>query len=253
MANAKFAILRLPTELRAKIFELLVEARRWHVVKSQGSGEVCLQECYARESKATADVTEQCLGEQCGEQAKVPGNKGPPLTNTALLLACRQFYKDAVNSVELLEQDHIFQVNLQSRDTLTAFVAKLTQRQRKAIRTLHVQFPDYNADECYPTAEENPLYMISELTGLRYLHVSLRGELRQMCRVDLRGRTGLQLMPLRSLDLDLVNVRIITTTIPPAGVPILARMPSLDMDYSDLWRKSTALPLRHMEEVPQSL
>jgi hypothetical protein len=42
MANAKYAILRLPTELRVKIFELVVESRRWHVVKSQGSGEACL-------------------------------------------------------------------------------------------------------------------------------------------------------------------------------------------------------------------
>jgi hypothetical protein len=155
--------------------------------------------------------------------------------------------------VELREQCHIFQVNLQPRDTLTAFVEKLTQRKRKAIRTLHVQFPDYNADECYSTAEENPLYMISELTGLRYLHVNLRGEHRQMFRIDLRGRAGLQLMPLRSLDLELTSVRIVATRIPPVGILPLARMPSLDMDYSGLWRKSTALPLRHMGEVPQGL
>lgn len=253
MANAKSAIIRLSTELRVKIFEIVVEARRWHIAKSQDRGKVCHQECRMRGSKATADATEQCLEARCCVKAGKPNHKSSPLTNAAPALVCRQFYKDAVDSVELKEQDHIFQVNLQPRDTLTAFVKMLTQRQRKAIRTLHVQFPDYKADDCYPTTEENPLYTISELTGLRYLLVNLRGEHRKMVRSDLQGRAGLQLMPLRSLDLDLTSARIVATTILPAGAISFARTPSLHIDYSGLRRKSTALPLRYMGEVPQGL
>jgi hypothetical protein len=60
-------------------------------------------------------------------------------------------------------------------------------------------------------------------------------------------------MPLRSLDVDLTKVRILFTTVPPAGIPLFARMRSVDMDYSDLWRKSIALPLRYTEDMPEPL
>ena len=75
-----------------KIFEMAVEARRWHVVKGEVRAEVSLQECYVHGCKATVDVTEQCLGgEQCGEKANDPDNKDLSFTNTALLLVCRYF------------------------------------------------------------------------------------------------------------------------------------------------------------------
>lgn len=226
-----------------------VEPRRWHVVKGGSRGEVCLQEC----SKATADVTEQCLEKHCGGKAQDPDNKYPRLTNTPLLLVCRQFYKDAVDAVESEWQNHVFQINLPPLNTLTAFVEKLTQWKRKAIKTLHLQFLEWNSDDYYLVAEDNPLYMISELTGLRYLFINLRGEHRQMSRIDLRGGAGLQFIPLRSLDLDLTKVRILVTTTPPAGIPLFARMRSVDMDHSELWRKSIALPLRYTEDMPEPL
>lgn len=193
-ANAKSAILRLPTELRVKTFEMVVvvEPRRWHVVKGKGRGKVCLQEC----CKASVDVTEQCLETRCGKQTEDPDDGRPSPTNNPLLLVCRQFYKDAVDAMESEWQNHVFQVNLPPLDTLSAFVEKLTQRKRKAIKTLHLQFPEWDSDDYYLVAEDNPLYMISELTGLRYLFVNLRGELRQMNRIDLRGGAGPQLMPL---------------------------------------------------------
>lgn len=255
VANAKSAILRLPTELRVKIFEMvvIVEPRRWHVFMSATRGEVCLQECHARGCKATEDVAEQCLDSKCGEKGEDPDSKRPSLTNTPLLLVCRQFYEDAVDAVELEWQNHVFQVNLPPLDTLTAFIEKLTQRKRKVIKTLHLQFQEWNHDDHYLMAEDNPLYMISELTGLRYLFVNLRGELRQTNRIDLRGRAGLQLMPLRLLDLDPTKVRILVTTIPPVGIPLFARMPPVNMDYSEFWRKSIALPLRYTEDMPEPL
>jgi hypothetical protein len=233
-----------------KIFEMVVvdEPRRWHVVKSESSGPVCLREC-----KTTTDATRQCLGKQCGEKTVDPVKKRPSLTNTSLLLVCRQFYKDALDTVELEWQNHVFQVNLSPLDTLTAFIEKLTQRKRKAIKTLHLQFAEWNSDDYYIIAEDNPLYMISELTGLRNLFVNLRGELDQMHRIDLRGRAGLQLMPLRSLDLDLIKVCVLATTVPPAGIPLFARMRSVDMVYSEYWRESIALPLRYTEDMPQPL
>jgi len=250
VANATSAILRLPTELRVNIFEMVLadEPRRWHVVKSESSGPVCLREC-----ETTADATRQCLGKQCGEKTVDPVNKRPSLTNTALLLVCRQFFKDAVDAVELEWQSHIFQINLPPLDTLTSFIDKLSQRKRKAIKTLRLQFPEWNSDDYYIMAQDNPLYMVSELTGLRNLFVNLRGELDQMHRIDLRGRAGLQLMPLRSLDLDLIKVRVLATTVPPAGIPLFARMRAIDMDYSEYWRKSIALPLRYNEEMPEPL
>lgn len=255
VANAKFAILSLPTELRVKIFEMVVvvEPRRWHVFMSESRGEVRLQECHARGFKATEDVAEQCHDKGCSEKTENPDNKRPSLTNTPLLLVCRQFYEDAVDAVESEWQNHIFQINLPPLDTLAAFVEKLTQRKRKAIKTLHLQFQTWNQDDYYFVAEENPLYMISELTGLRYLFVNLRGEHRQTNRIDLRGRAGLQLMQLRSLDLDLAKVRILVTTVPPTGIPLFARIRSVDMDYSELWRKSIALPLRYTEDMPEPL
>lgn len=223
---------------------MAVEARRWHVVKSEVRGDVRLQECYAHGCKATVDVRRQCLdGEQCGEKANDPDNKDLLLMNTAILLACRQFYKDAADTVnELKWQNDVFQVSLQPRDTLTAFITQLTQRQRRAINNLHVQFPGWFSGERYRSAQENPLSMISELTSLRYLIINLRGELHQISRMDLRGRTGKQLMPLRSLDLDLVSVRILTTTIPPAGVAGRLRMNFVDVNHTKLWRMSIELP-----------
>jgi hypothetical protein len=231
-----------------KIFEMVVvdEPRRWRIVKSESRGEVCLREC-----KTTTDATRQCIGKQCGEKTVDPVKKRPSLTNTALLLVCRQFYNDAVDAVELEWQNHIFQVNLPPLDNLTVFVEKLTQRKRKSIKTLHLQFPKWNY---YIIAEDNSLHMISELTGLRNLFVNLRGELDQMRRIDLRGRAGLQLMPLRSLDLDvMIRVRVLATTVPPAGIPLFARMRSVDMDYSEYWRESVALPLRYTEDMPEPL
>ncbi|KAM0710810.1 hypothetical protein Q7P35_001548 [Cladosporium inversicolor] len=189
VANTTSAILRLPTELRVNIFEMAIEARRWHVVKGEVRGDVRLQACYVHGCKATVDVTEQCLdAEQCGEKANDPDTKDLLLMNTATLLACRQFCKDAADTVnELKCQNDVFEVSLQPRDTLTAFIKKLTQRQRKAIKNLHVQFPGWNSGEPYRSAQENPLSMISELTGLRYLIINLRGELHQISRIDLRG------------------------------------------------------------------
>jgi hypothetical protein len=220
---------------------------------SESRGEVCLQECHARGCKSTEDAEEQCLDIRCGEKTEDPDSKRPSLSNTPLLLVCRQFYEDAVDAVELGWQNHVFQINLPPLDTLTAFVEKLTQRKRKAIKALHLQFQEWDQDDHYLVAEDNPLYIISELTGLRYLFVNLRGEIRQTNRIDLRGRAGLQLLPLRSLDLDLTKVRILVTTIPPVGIPFFARMPSVDMDHSELWRKSIALPLRYTEDMPEPL
>ena len=165
--------------------------------------------------------------------------------NTTTLLACRKFYKDAADTVnELKWQNDVFQDSLQPRDTLTAFVKRLTQRQRKVVKNLHVQFSGWNSGKRYRSAQENPLAMISELTSLRYLIINLRGELHQISRIDLRGRTGKQLMPLRSLDLDLVSVRILTTTIPPAGMAGRSRMNYVDVNHTKLWRMSIELPRR---------
>ena len=232
---------------------MVVEARIWHIVKRGDGGAVCLQECYAYGPKRTVDIADQCLGEQCGEKANHPDHKGLLFKNTALLLVCRQFYEDAVDVVELKWQDHVFLINLQPRDTLMAFVEKLTQRRRKAIKTLHVRFPEWNSGDCYPVAQENPLYMVPELIGLRCLTINLRGEIRQMSQIDLRGATGLQLMPLRSLDLDLASIHILASTIPPAGIPHLMRIRPVDIDYSGLWRKSIALPSRGSDGASQPL
>jgi hypothetical protein len=160
---------------------VIVEPRRWHVVTGGSRSEVCLQEC----CKTGVDVTEQCLERQCGKKAEDPDKKHPSLRSAALLLVCRQFYEDALGTMESEWQNHVFQINLPPLDTLTAFVEKLTQRKRKSIKTLHLQFPEWNSDDYYLVAEDNPLYMISELTGLRSLFINLRGKVRQMKRFDL--------------------------------------------------------------------
>ena len=82
MTNAKSAILSLPTELRVKIFEMVSEARRWHVAGREDGDGVRLQECYAYGWERRVDVAEQCLGKQCVEN----DDKSLPATNLALLL-----------------------------------------------------------------------------------------------------------------------------------------------------------------------
>ena len=244
VTDAKSAVLSLSTELRVKIFEMVIEARGRHVAGCEDGDGVRLQECYVYGWERTVDVAEQCLGKQCIDNY----GKSLPATNLALLLVCRTFHEDAA---ELKWQNHAFQVNVRPGDTFVAFVARLSQRQRKAIKTLYVNLPEWHSDDDNVGSKEDPLKGIEELNGLRCLIVNLRSKIRQMPRIDLRGRTGLQLKPLRLLDLDLTNVRIFVSSNPPARIPELMRMPGVVVDYSGLWRKSLAFPLRTTDEVLQ--
>jgi hypothetical protein len=204
---------------------MFIETRRWHIglvrrvmdveePKYGYGGDVHIQECYACGLQRTANLSDQCLGKQCREKAKDHNDKRLPPMNTALLLVCRQFYEDAA---ELKWQNHIFQVNLgpHTRYALMAFVEKLTQWQRKALRTLHAHLTEWHSDKDYPGSKEVALSRIEDLIGLRSLIVNLRSEVRHMPKIDLRGRTGVQLESLRLIDLDAVSVRLLVTTIPP--------------------------------------
>ena len=206
-------MLRLPTELRVKIFEMVVGCRRWHVVSKPGPGRdrnTFLKPCYARKMKGAESYKEQCYRFcHASKRARTRPRKDSTLD---LLLTCRQFYTEAA---KLWFQNHVFQIEpcFDDDDILELFVRRLSTVQRKMIRVLHIMYipgQGTSQDVAMTFLDREHMNKVSEMINLRYLAVAPRihFEPPQIYK-STWATTGSQLMPMRVLETERVIVHIL--------------------------------------------
>jgi len=219
---------------------MVIGIRRWHVqgdediptingVRVLGSS-VHVRECHLRDASGEVDPTQQCL-KPFNENACERQTKDPDFAGMALLLVCRQFYKDAA---KLKWQNHVFQIAPFHSNKIGRFLNQLSEWQRNAIRTLHVHYRALTRSAVFESRVA--LHRIHEMAGLQTLIVNpVVGYLNQRLREEMWDMIKPRLMPLRLLNMDLDGVRILACGKPRVSL----RFPPF-IDLTEVWRQYIA-------------